>query len=98
MQIWAFSPTKTVRVFHFDFNVGRAGALPTALLQNAPVRMSNTIRAKTNVNGGAIALGHPLGASGARIMTTMACCGRPLVSRALTRTLPAIRCVTGLPT
>ncbi|GAA1456432.1 thiolase family protein [Williamsia maris] len=27
--------------------------------------------ARTNVNGGAIALGHPLGASGARIMTTL---------------------------
>jgi acetyl-CoA acetyltransferase len=27
--------------------------------------------AKTNVNGGAIAIGHPLGVSGARIMTTM---------------------------
>ena len=26
---------------------------------------------KLNVNGGAIALGHPLGASGARIMTTL---------------------------
>ena len=26
---------------------------------------------KTNVNGGAIAIGHPLGASGARIMTTL---------------------------
>jgi acetyl-CoA acyltransferase len=26
---------------------------------------------KINVNGGAIAIGHPLGASGARIMTTM---------------------------
>ena len=25
----------------------------------------------TNVNGGAIAIGHPLGASGARIMTTL---------------------------
>jgi acetyl-CoA acyltransferase len=29
------------------------------------------ILARTNVNGGAIALGHPLGASGARIMTTL---------------------------
>ncbi|AMO61795.1 acetyl-CoA acetyltransferase [Mycolicibacterium phlei] len=29
------------------------------------------ILAKTNVNGGAIAIGHPLGASGARIMTTL---------------------------
>jgi acetyl-CoA acyltransferase len=28
--------------------------------------------ARTNVNGGAIAIGHPLGASGARIMTTLA--------------------------
>jgi acetyl-CoA acyltransferase len=27
--------------------------------------------AKTNVNSGAIAIGHPLGASGARIMTTL---------------------------
>ncbi len=26
---------------------------------------------KTNVNGGAIAIGHPLGASGARIITTL---------------------------
>jgi acetyl-CoA acetyltransferase family protein len=28
---------------------------------------------KVNVNGGAIALGHPLGASGARLMTTLLC-------------------------
>ena len=27
--------------------------------------------AKTNVNGGAIALGHPLGATGAKLMTTL---------------------------
>jgi acetyl-CoA C-acetyltransferase len=27
--------------------------------------------ARTNVNGGAIALGHPLGASGAKLMTTL---------------------------
>ena len=26
---------------------------------------------KVNVNGGAIALGHPIGASGARILTTL---------------------------
>jgi len=29
--------------------------------------------AKVNVNGGAIALGHPLGATGARLMTTLLC-------------------------
>ena len=28
---------------------------------------------KVNVNGGAIALGHPLGASGARLMATLLC-------------------------
>ncbi|MEB3237183.1 MAG: acetyl-CoA C-acyltransferase [Candidatus Sericytochromatia bacterium] len=30
------------------------------------------LRARTNVNGGAVALGHPIGASGARIVTTLA--------------------------
>ena len=34
-------------------------------------RPDSTILSKTNVNGGAIAIGHPLGASGARIMTTL---------------------------
>ncbi len=29
--------------------------------------------ARVNVNGGAIALGHPLGATGARLMTTLLC-------------------------
>jgi acetyl-CoA C-acetyltransferase len=29
--------------------------------------------AKVNVNGGAIALGHPLGATGVRLMTTLLC-------------------------
>jgi acetyl-CoA acetyltransferase len=28
---------------------------------------------RVNVNGGAIALGHPLGCSGARLMTTLLC-------------------------
>jgi len=30
--------------------------------------------AKVNVNGGAVAIGHPIGASGARILVT--CCTR----------------------
>ena len=42
----------------------------------APVVLSwaadtGAVLAKVNVNGGAIAIGHPLGASGARIMTTL---------------------------
>ncbi|BBY77684.1 acetyl-CoA acetyltransferase [Mycolicibacterium parafortuitum] len=34
-------------------------------------RSDSDLLARTNVNGGAIAIGHPLGASGARIMTTL---------------------------
>jgi len=37
-------------------------------LKGAP---ASDLLARTNVNGGAIAIGHPLGASGARIMTTL---------------------------
>ena len=33
--------------------------------------LASELLAKTNINGGAIAIGHPLGASGARIMTTL---------------------------
>jgi acetyl-CoA C-acetyltransferase len=35
------------------------------------VRDSGADPARVNVNGGAIALGHPLGATGARLMTTL---------------------------
>ncbi|HEX9373831.1 MAG TPA: acetyl-CoA C-acyltransferase, partial [Roseiflexaceae bacterium] len=37
----------------------------------ACIRALDLDPAKVNVNGGAIALGHPLGASGARILTTL---------------------------
>lgn len=37
----------------------------------AVMRELNLPRDRTNVNGGAIALGHPLGCSGARLMTTL---------------------------
>jgi len=37
----------------------------------AVARDLNLDPAKVNVNGGAIALGHPIGASGARILTTL---------------------------
>jgi acetyl-CoA acyltransferase len=49
----------------------------TACAPVAPVwakdvdREQTGILERTNVNGGAIAIGHPLGASGARIMTTL---------------------------
>ena len=38
----------------------------------AVVRELGLDAAKVNVNGGAIALGHPIGASGARVLTTLA--------------------------
>ena len=34
-------------------------------------RELNADLSKVNVNGGAVAIGHPLGASGARLMTTL---------------------------
>lgn len=37
----------------------------------AVIRELNLDYEKVNVNGGAIALGHPLGATGARIVTTL---------------------------
>ena len=45
---------------------------PVALAWAKDVDREQTgILERTNVNGGAIAIGHPLGASGARIMTTL---------------------------
>jgi acetyl-CoA acetyltransferase len=37
----------------------------------AVLRDLNILQSKVNPNGGAIAIGHPLGCSGARIMTTL---------------------------
>jgi acetyl-CoA acyltransferase len=50
---------------------------------------------RLNVNGGAIALGHPLGASGARIMTTLL---HELQRRGARYGLQAICCAGGLAT
>lgn len=41
-----------------------------ALADNDPGR-ADSLRARTNVHGGAVAIGHPLGASGARIVMTL---------------------------
>ncbi|MFH0788194.1 MAG: thiolase family protein [Pseudomonadota bacterium] len=43
----------------------------TKLLGNGDPEKVSTLRNKTNVNGGAIAVGHPVGASGARILMTL---------------------------
>jgi len=49
------------------FEVNEAFAsVPTAWLKT-----TGADPARLNVNGGAIALGHPIGASGARILTTL---------------------------
>jgi len=52
-------------------------------------------RERLNVNGGAIALGHPLGASGARIMTTLL---HELQRRQARYGLQTICCAGGLAT
>jgi acetyl-CoA acyltransferase len=50
---------------------------------------------RLNVNGGAVALGHPLGASGARIMTTLV---HELQRRGARLGLQTICCAGGLAT
>jgi acetyl-CoA C-acetyltransferase len=49
----------------FEINEAFA-AVPMAAMKDLSLD-----RAKVNVNGGACALGHPIGATGARIMTTL---------------------------
>ena len=46
--------------------IGPVEAVPKALKQ-AGLKQSDLDRSKLNVNGGAIALGHPLGCSGAKL-------------------------------
>ncbi len=57
----------------------------------AVVRELGIDPAKVNVNGGAIALGHPIGASGARVLTTLV---HALRARKLTRGLASL-CIGG---
>jgi acetyl-CoA C-acetyltransferase len=49
------------------FEINEAFALVTL----AAMKKLNIPHAKVNVNGGAVAIGHPIGASGARILTTL---------------------------
>jgi len=44
----------------------------TKILANGDEKKWKELREKTNVNGGAIAIGHPVGATGARITMTLA--------------------------
>ena len=59
------------------------------------MRETKVAHEKVNVNGGAIALGHPLGASGARIMATLV---HELARRDATIGLQTICCAGGLAT
>lgn len=73
------------------FEVNEAFAsVPLAWMQETGVPHS-----KLNVNGGAIALGHPLGASGARLMTTLL---NELERRGARYGLQAICCAGGMGT
>ena len=44
----------------------------TLILAGKDPKKAEAIRAKTNVNGGAIAVGHPTGATGVRMIMTLA--------------------------
>jgi acetyl-CoA C-acetyltransferase len=43
----------------------------TLIMAGGDAKKAETIRARTNVNGGAIAIGHPTGATGARLVMTL---------------------------
>jgi acetyl-CoA C-acetyltransferase len=43
----------------------------TLLLADRDTRKADRLRERTNTHGGAVALGHPLGASGARLAMTL---------------------------
>ena len=43
----------------------------TKILSDGDKEKMKTLREKTNINGGAVAIGHPVGASGARIFMTL---------------------------
>lgn len=73
------------------FEINEAFA-PVPLVWMAELGVSHE---RVNVNGGAIALGHPLGASGARIMTTML---HELERRGARYGLQAICCAGGIGT
>jgi len=62
-----------------------------AVVTMAAMRDVDLPHEKVNVNGGACALGHPIGASGARIMTTLV---HALRSRKLQRGVASL-CIGG---
>jgi acetyl-CoA C-acetyltransferase len=43
----------------------------TRILADGDEKKLNVLREKTNVNGGAVAIGHPVGASGCRLLMTI---------------------------
>ena len=53
------------------FPIKKFGALANHLLEANVVQKFHIPEEKVNVNGGAIALGHPIGASGTRILVTL---------------------------
>jgi acetyl-CoA C-acetyltransferase len=69
------------------FEINEAFALVTL----AAMKKLNLPHEKVNVNGGAVALGHPIGASGARILTTLV---HALQARQLQRGLATL-CIGG---
>jgi hypothetical protein len=71
--VWGQAQSPRLRlVGHLSHKLRHGGKTPLGRLPDfARERVTGADLAETNVNGGAIAIGHPLGASAARIMTTL---------------------------
>ena len=84
-QLWKKTGWKNADVDLYEFNEA------FSVQQVALARLLEIDTGKHNVNGGAVALGHPIGASGARVLTTLV---YALKQRGLARGIAAL-CLGG---
>ena len=64
-------PISDFRLTALEFDLVLGGTPRFAAVAMAAIRELGLDPAKVNIRGGAVALGHPIGASGARILTTL---------------------------
>jgi acetyl-CoA C-acetyltransferase len=69
------APLRSNQIDLFEINEAFAAVplVSSKILGDGDGPKTNKIREKLNVNGGAIAIGHPVGASGARLVMTLMC-------------------------
>ncbi len=73
-RLLARTGRKIDEITRFEINEAFAATplVSTVFLTDGDHAAAQKLRSRTNLNGGAVALGHPLGASGARIVMTLA--------------------------